>query len=334
MKKIFFKILSVFSFMCMFVFNSSIIGWVQNINRPKVSIIVPVYKVEKWLPECMESLINQTLEDIEIICIDDGSPDNCGKILDNYAEKDKRVKVIHQENQGVCVARNAGLDIASGEYISVIDSDDYVDPKCYETAYKWAKKGDVDILQFSFNCFKDGEKVRKFKQDLSDSKILNLEQFLDVAYNNNWSKLMKKSIIDSGIRFVNGMPYANDFCFNFMIFSAARKFKNIPAKLYNYRIRKGSLTSLRQSDSRSNVVENAHKILKNIYNTWNSGNMIEGNEISMWKIISKFSERFDLAKEILDLFGKKLCKPELIKKYPKWIKNEIKCLENAAKKRH
>ena len=122
-------------------------------ERPKVSIIVPVYNTEPWLRECMDSLVNQTLKEIEIICVDDGSPDNCGKILDEYAKKDTRIIVIHQKNQGVSAARNAGLDVASGEYITFVDSDDYVDLNTYEKMYNLAKKDEIDILQFKFRRF-------------------------------------------------------------------------------------------------------------------------------------------------------------------------------------
>ena len=94
--------------------------------KPKVSIIVPVYNVEKYLDRCMESLLNQTLKDIEIILVDDGSPDNCPQICDEYAKKDSRVKVVHKVNAGLGYARNSGLDVASGEYVAFVDSDDYV----------------------------------------------------------------------------------------------------------------------------------------------------------------------------------------------------------------
>lgn len=93
---------------------------------PKVSIILPIYNVEKYLDRCMESLLNQTLEDIEIIMVDDGSPDNCPQMCDEYAKKDNRVKVVHKKNAGLGFARNSGLDVAKGEYIAFVDSDDYV----------------------------------------------------------------------------------------------------------------------------------------------------------------------------------------------------------------
>ena len=96
-------------------------------KQPKISIIVPIYNVEKYLDECMLSLLNQTLEDIEIILVDDESPDNCPKMCDEYANKDKRVKVVHKKNGGLGLARNSGLDVATGEYVAFIDSDDFID---------------------------------------------------------------------------------------------------------------------------------------------------------------------------------------------------------------
>lgn len=96
-------------------------------NQPLLSVIIPVYKVEKYLRQCVDSVINQTYKNLEIILVDDGSPDNCGKICDEYAEKDKRVKVIHQLNKGLSGARNTGTEQASGEYIAFVDSDDWLD---------------------------------------------------------------------------------------------------------------------------------------------------------------------------------------------------------------
>ena len=107
--------------------------------NPKVSIIVPVYKVEQYLDSCVHSLLNQTLKDIEIILVDDGSPDKCPIICDLYAQKDTRVKVIHKTNEGLGMARNSGIEFATGEYITFCDSDDYVDLETYETVYQICK---------------------------------------------------------------------------------------------------------------------------------------------------------------------------------------------------
>ena len=108
---------------------------VINKEHPLISVIVPIYKVEKYLSKCIESIIAQEYSNIEIILVDDGSPDNCGKICNDYAIKDNRIKVIHKENGGLSSARNAGIDIAQGEYIGFVDSDDTIEPYMYEKLY-------------------------------------------------------------------------------------------------------------------------------------------------------------------------------------------------------
>lgn len=118
--------------------------------NPKISIIVPVYKVEKYLHRCLDSIVNQTFTDWECILIDDGSPDNSGIICDEYAQMDRRFKVIHQENKGVSAARNAGLDVAKGEWIGFVDSDDWIEKETYEVAYNKAIKESVDLIQWGY----------------------------------------------------------------------------------------------------------------------------------------------------------------------------------------
>ena len=114
-------------------------------NNSLISIIVPVYKVEPYLRKCVESIINQTYTNLEIILVDDGSPDNCGTICDEYALKDSRIKVIHKENGGLSDARNAGLDIATGDYIGFVDSDDWIEPQMYQRLYELIQKYDADM---------------------------------------------------------------------------------------------------------------------------------------------------------------------------------------------
>lgn len=116
---------------------------------PKVSVIIPVYNVEKYLRKCLDSVINQTLKDIEIICVDDGSTDGSGKILDEYAQKDERIKVIHQKNQGLACSRNNAMKIAQGEYILFLDSDDYIREDTCEILFKQALAHNLDMLSFS-----------------------------------------------------------------------------------------------------------------------------------------------------------------------------------------
>lgn len=120
------------------------------VKRPKVSVVVPVYNVEKYLKECLDSITSQTLKDIEIIVIDDGSPDRCGEIIDSYANKDKRIIPIHQKNSGYSKSVNKGIQLARGEYIGIIESDDWIEPNMYETLYKNAKLHNTDITKGGF----------------------------------------------------------------------------------------------------------------------------------------------------------------------------------------
>lgn len=117
---------------------------------PKVSIIIPVYNVEKFLDRCMQSVLKQTLKEIEIILVDDGSPDNCPAMCDEYAQKDARVKVIHKKNAGLGYARNSGIEVATGEFVAFVDSDDFVDKRMYKRLYATAKNKDLDTCFCGF----------------------------------------------------------------------------------------------------------------------------------------------------------------------------------------
>lgn len=128
-----------------------------------ISVIVPVYGVEKYLPKCIESLVKQTFKDIEIILVDDGSPDSCGKICDEYAENYEQLVVIHQVNQGVSVARNAGLKIAKGEYIGFVDPDDYVDCQMYEVMVNKLQASLADLVVCGYSkIWESSKKTEKF----------------------------------------------------------------------------------------------------------------------------------------------------------------------------
>ena len=122
--------------------------------KREISIIVPIYNVEKQLSTCIESILNQTFMNFELILVDDGSPDKCGEICDEYEKKDKRIKVIHKKNGGLSDARNAGLNIATGKYIGFVDSDDIIHPQMYEKLYNCINKYNSDIIQCKFKKFK------------------------------------------------------------------------------------------------------------------------------------------------------------------------------------
>ncbi|MFB1640057.1 glycosyltransferase family 2 protein [Campylobacter sp. MRC_CM3] len=172
--------------------------------EPLVSIIIPIYNVEKYLRECLDSVVNQTLKEIEIILIDDGSTDSCGKICDEYALKDKRIKVVHKKNAGLGAAFNSGLDIAKGEYCTIVESDDYIKLDMCEKLYTLAHNYDCQVVKSDFIGFEDGEKQRVFKnlpvcydQNLYNEKTnahLN-PSIIANSWNMNQSSLYKMDFI-------------------------------------------------------------------------------------------------------------------------------------------
>lgn len=137
----------------------------------KVSIIIPVYNVEKFLPKCLESVIGQTYADLEIICVDDGTPDGSAAVILSYAEKDRRVKLISQKNQGLSGARNTGIKSATGEYIAFLDGDDWLDPETIETAVSAAEKNNADVVMWGY--------VREFPDRSDEKKIFDTDKVFD-----------------------------------------------------------------------------------------------------------------------------------------------------------
>lgn len=169
---------------------------------PKVSVIVPVYNVEKYITECIDSIIAQTLKDIEIICVDDGSTDKSAVILDSYAKKDGRIMVVHRQNAGYGAAMNAGLSLATGEYIGIVESDDCILPQMYETLYDCAKMNKLDIVKadaFYWLQFCDYRKCTHRKRlDGYYNRVLGLKErriFFDF-YMNTWTGIYRKEFID------------------------------------------------------------------------------------------------------------------------------------------
>lgn len=164
-----------------------------------ISVIIPVYKVEKYLDRCIRSVVDQTYKNLEIIIVDDGSPDRCGIICDEWAKKDKRIKIIHKENGGLSDARNAGLDIASGEYICFVDSDDYIHSEMYQRLYEKTKQYNADITICGFYRVSDpdGEIIcceRTFGDGLIDKKDALKYLCRHSSYLAVWNKLYKRSL--------------------------------------------------------------------------------------------------------------------------------------------
>ena len=220
--------------------------------RPKVSIIVPIYNVEKYLDRCMQSLINQTLQDIEIIMVDDGSPDNCPRMCDEYTAKDKRIKVIHKKNAGLGMARNSGLEIATGEYVTFVDSDDFIDLKTCEIIYRKAVENDLDICYYERGIY-NNERITYKKpicsQDLFfttradiDSFLLNMIGFLpsnpfglrsNIAVSVCTAFFKLDKVISSGVKFVSEKKLASeDMIFHYL--PTVERIAYTPCAFYYY----------------------------------------------------------------------------------------------------
>ena len=207
---------------------------------PKVSIIIPCYNVEKYLRNCLNSVLSQTFDDWEAICVDDGSPDSSGAILDEYSNSiDHRFKVIHQENQGLSMARNNGLKLAKGDYIYFLDSDDAIHPQCLEIAYGLAQKHNAELV--CFNTYKGNkEKFEINKIDISKvkTKVTKNPVFLGCGKKkysiqfNVWTKLYKKELLD-GIDFIPGIHF-EDFPHTYAVLSKKPQTVVTPTKMHFY----------------------------------------------------------------------------------------------------
>jgi glycosyltransferase involved in cell wall biosynthesis len=217
----------------------------------KVSVIVPVYNVEKCLPKCIETIIGQTFLDIEIILIDDGSTDSSGEICESYKKRDSRITAIHKPNGGLSSARNAGLEIACGEYVSFIDSDDYIEPDMYEIMYEKAIEAKADIVTCNVRAFKpEGikERVMYMRDELRDFSDPNYFVFYDIfgkqASIFACNSLYKMEIIKKYNLFflATELVFSEDQLFNLCYYAAVRRACYIDKPLYNYVIRTGSLS--------------------------------------------------------------------------------------------
>ena len=229
-------------------------------SEPKISIIIPVYNVEKYLRECLDSCISQTLKDIEIICVDDASPDNSIKILEEYQAKDSRIKIFrHKENKNLGAARNTGLQNATGEYVWFVDSDDFIDTKACQILYNAIKEFDVDMLCFSALRFSETEGIRHFfydkyyHQGVQINKIYhpktNWKEIIFKHLNvTAWAYITQTSVIQK-FRFREGV-WHEDVDFTPILLSSVNSFCYIPYTAYLQRTNCKSITQTIMSQKR------------------------------------------------------------------------------------
>lgn len=239
--------------------------WSLEMSDIKVSVIVPVYNVEKYLRQCLDSIINQTLKEIEILCINDGSTDSSPEILKEYEEKDSRIKIINKKNAGLSAARNQGLELAKGEYVSFIDSDDWINETFCEALYTAAKKYDSDIA-----C---GGIVRVTGKRQRNKLIYKKEEFTKDTDKKNrltktpvfsyvWNKIYKReSLIKSGVTFPVGRVF-EDVTWSIKAIYYLNGVVTTPSALYYYRKTPTSIMSAKSEKNAKDYAQSEKEMLE------------------------------------------------------------------------
>ena len=230
---------------------------------PLISIIIPVYDVEPYLRKCVDSVLAQSHANLEVILVDDGSPDACGSICDEYAAKDARVTVVHKENGGLSDARNAGLDIMTGEYVAFVDSDDRVSPHYAEYLYGLLRAYDADIASCNYLPVREGGVVIKSKDSLVEDALYDKKRFGEMfsvmlyeentsTYDSVWTKLYKKHLFDD-IRFPKGKLF-EDLRTVPQLLQKSEKIIFGSEKHYFYHIRKNSIVTRQFSEANHDFI--------------------------------------------------------------------------------
>lgn len=284
----------------------------------KVSIIIPIYNVEKYLDRCMKSLLGQTLQDIELIMVDDGSPDKCPQICDEYVQKNPKIKVVHKQNAGLGYARNSGLEVATGEFVAFVDSDDYVDTSMFEILYNEALKTQADAVFCAYQIHdknRDGEILFSKKKLLHGKEIINYIADMIASPNcikeerlecmSAWNGIYKKNIIDEGkIRFMSEREIVSeDIVFNVDFLKGCNCIALVPQPLYYYCINGNSLSQTFKASKFTGII----KLYNSLINRTTEYNSIEMSqrclrllvEYTLGQINDLFYSSFSLKKKKL-----------------------------------
>lgn len=300
--------------------------------NPLISVIVPIYNVEKYLARCVDSIVNQTYKNLEIILVDDGSPDRCPQMCDDYAEKDSRIKVVHKKNGGLSDARNAGMAVATGKYISFIDSDDYVSDDFFECLLDVMNKENSDIAECSVVKFYEDNRFDEFSDDLS-VKTYDTQDAMSALIAENpfhqhvWNKLYKTEL-------VKDIPYAvgklnEDEFWTYRVFGRANKVARLNKTMYYYFQRNSSIMGVGYNIRRLDALEgkaNRQKYIENNFPDLSTQAKIDlyGSCMFAYQSVLKFMSGADKKKAL-----------ELIRKYRKMYNlsfDEIKLADKSARK--
>lgn len=300
--------------------------------NPLISVIIPIYNVEKYLARCVDSIVNQTYKNLEIILVDDGSPDRCPQMCDDYAEKDSRIKVVHKKNGGLSDARNAGIAVAKGEYISFIDSDDYVSDDFFECLLDVMNKENSDIAECSVVKLYEDNRFDEFSDDLS-VKTYDTQDAMSALIAENpfhqhvWNKLYKTEL-------VKDIPYAvgklnEDEFWTYQVFGRADKVSKLNKTMYYYFQRNSSIMGVGYNIRRLDALEgkaNRQKYIENNFPELSTQAKIDlyGSCMFAYQSVLKFMSGADKKKAL-----------SIIKKYKNNCNlsfDEIKLADKSARK--
>lgn len=300
--------------------------------NPLISVIVPIYNVEKYLARCVDSIVNQTYKNLEIILVDDGSPDLCPQMCDDYAEKDSRIKVVHKKNGGLSDARNAGMAVSTGEYISFIDSDDYVSDDFFECLLDVMNKENSDIAECSVVKFYEDNRFDELSDDLS-VKTYDTQDAMSALIAENpfhqhvWNKLYKTEL-------VKDIPYAvgklnEDEFWTYQVFGRANKVSKLNKTMYYYFQRNSSIMGVGYNIRRLDALEGKANRQKYIENNFPDLSMqakidLYGSCMFAYQSVLKFMSGADKKKAL-----------SIIKKYKNNCNlsfDEIKLADKSARK--
>lgn len=288
-------------------------------NNPLISIIIPVYNVEIYLKECLNSVINQTYKNLEIIVVDDGSTDSCGKICDEFAKQDSRIKVLHQQNAGQAVARNKALDIMQGEYLAFVDSDDIIDESYIQTLFDMIQKYNTKISMIGLCKFKNIKELDEYKNQNSNSKdfVLSSYEIFKLSFlpysgfmTTIWTNLYHKEIFKN-LRFREGILF-EDTDIYFEIIETYNSSKSVAfrdKKLYFYRQQENS-TMKKFNEKKLSKIEIANKFADKIVEKYSDlkkyANFYKCNialvlytEIMLQNNYKKYSKKLEECNEII-----------------------------------
>lgn len=250
-------------------------------NRPLISIIIPVYNAERYIRRCIESVLSQTYKEIQVILINDGSTDNTLSILEEYSRSDSRIQLINKDNSGVSKTRNIGIDISDGEYIGFVDADDYLEPEMYEKLYNAIKKTAADVACCGY--YQDFD-TYKYEISVDDSLLADNKTYYELCGTSNilgqyfrqdirsgigdgnWNKLFRKDII-SDIRYDNTL-YCEDVDFQIKVFEKCKKVVCIKEMLYHYVDNSFSATKKEFNDSKAGALNVVDDVLNRMLSTY------------------------------------------------------------------